>query len=254
MNIQGRFLSHFLAAATLAGLPMVTQACAAVQTAGVEEPPPPPLPVLPDEECLPPGHHFVFLATDTTIYRQGAKMKVTPTADRSPFGTQALPARCVSDWAVTGPARLSDDAGTLQIDENAPPGEIITVTFRHAEKEIKRSFRVIAADAVVLTGRWSEQGMTGCHATEPVGELEFSPDNRFSVTFRPFESYRDYWGSYTFDPITGAIRFDVADGNFIPPGLDLEGQAELANGRLLLKNLYLGSRMGPPQSDCTYTF
>jgi hypothetical protein len=212
-------------------------------------------PSLPDRECVPDYYHFAFLETDTRIFRQGATVRLTPKVDMSPGGTQEVPVRCTSGWSVTGPATLSADRTALAIAPDAPVGELVTVAFSHAGKPVQAQFRVIGRDEVVLTGRWSQRAVEGCSIAEPVGELEFMPESRFSVTFRPFETYRDYWGTYSFDPATGALRMTVEGGNFVPPSLDLEGRAELVAGRLVLRDMFLGSREGsPPQTSCTYRF
>jgi hypothetical protein len=212
--------------------------------------PPPP----PDSECFPPYYRFGFVATDTTIYRQGAVVGVTPTLDKSPAGTVAVPVRCTTDWSVTGPATLSADRTRVTIAPDAPPGSIVTVAYRHGGAKVEARFKVIARDEVVLTGRYSQSGLEGCSSVPLVGELEFQPENRFSVTFTPFETYRDYWGSYSFDPATKQLRLKVEGGNFVPSNLDLEGEAEMAEGRLRLKGLFLGSRFDAPVSGCTYVF
>jgi hypothetical protein len=215
---------------------------------------PPPAPPAPDTSCLQPGYNFAFVGMDTTVYRQGATVRLTPMADRSPAGTDEIPLKCTSGWAVTGPATLSPDRKSLTIDPDAAVGAIVLVRFHHSGKPVSSQFRVVAKDEIVLTGRYSQRSLEGCHAAEPVRELEFSPENRFSVTFMPFETYRDYWGSYSFDPATKRLRLTVERGNFVPPNLDLEGEAELAEGRLRLKDIFLGSRDGAPQSGCTYQF
>ena len=217
------------------------------RTAEAAPPPPPP----PDTECFPPHYRFTFVATDTPVYRQGAVVRVTPTIDKSPAGTAELPMRCTTGWSVTGPATLSPDRTFVTIAPDAPPGSIVTVGYRGA---IEARFKVIARDEIVLTGRYSQSGLEGCSSVPLVGELEFQPENRFSVTFLPFETYRDYWGTYSFDPATKQLRLTVEGGNFVPPGLDLEGEAELTDGRLRLKDIFLGSRNGAPQSGCTYVF
>jgi hypothetical protein len=191
---------------------------------------------------------------DTTVYRQGAVVRLTPMVDRSPAGTDEIALKCTSGWAVTGPARLSPDRKSLTIEPDAPVGGIVLVRFYHSGKRIEKQLRVIAKDEVVLTGRYSQRSLEGCSAQEPVRELEFRPENRFSVTFMPFETYQDYWGSYSFDPATKRIKLSVEGGNFVPSNLDLEGEAELAGGRLRLKDMFLGSRDGAPRSGCTYLF
>jgi hypothetical protein len=216
---------------------------------------PEPIPAAPDIECLPPGYHFAFLDTDTDIYRQGATIRLTPKVDMSPAGTADLPPRCTGDWTVAGAATLAPDRRSLAIAADAPVGSVIEVGFRHAGAPVVGRMRVIAADAVVLTGRRSQQAIEGCDVPDPVRELEFRPENGFAVTFAPFETYRDYWGGYRFDPATGALVMTVTGGNFVPPGLDLEGRAELVGGRLVLHGMFLGSRQAaPPSGPCTYRF
>lgn len=220
------------------------------QTAEAAPPPPPP----PDTECFPPYYRFGFVATDTTVYRQGAVVRVTPTLDRSPAGTVAVPVRCTTGWSVTGPATLSPDRTLLTIAPDAPPGSIVTVGYSHGGAQVEARLKVIARDEIVLTGRYSQSGLEGCSSVPLVGELEFQPENRFSVTYSPFETYRDYWGAYSFDPATKRLRLTVEGGNFVPSNLDLEGEAEMVEGRLRLKGLFLGSRFDAPPSDCTYVF
>ncbi|MEO7177555.1 MAG: hypothetical protein ABIW83_01810 [Allosphingosinicella sp.] len=227
---------------------LVLAACTRGDEGGATFSPPP------EGACYPPGWHFAFVATGTTVYRQGATIRVTPKVDMSPAGTAELPLRCTSGWSVTGPATLSRDRTSIIIAPDAPVGATVTVGFRHVGKAVEASFKVVARDEVVLTGLWSQRGIEGCPGVEPVRELELRPENGFSVTFQPFETYQDYWGSYTFDPATKRIRLTVAGGNFVPPDLDLEGEAELVDGRLRLKGLFLGSHYGGPQSDCTYLF
>lgn len=214
--------------------------------------PEPPQP--PDLACHPQAH-FAFLDTDTRVYRQGATIRVTPRADTSPFGTPELPQRCTSDWTVSGPATLSADRRVLTIAADAPVGSTVAISFRHGGETVTGRIRVIGRDEVVLTGSRSQKGVDGCTGIDPVGELEFSGENRFSVTFRPFESYRDYWGTYSFDPATKRLTMTVDGGNFVPPGLDLDGTADLGADGLVLTDMFLGTREGyPQQRSCTYRF
>ncbi|HEX9963510.1 MAG TPA: hypothetical protein VGB04_00835 [Allosphingosinicella sp.] len=218
------------------------------RTAAATPPPPP------DTECFPPYYRFAFVATDTNVYRQGAVVRVTPTLDKSPAGTVAVPVRCTTGWSVTGPATLSPDRTLVTIAPDAPPGSIVTVGYSHGGAKVEARFKVIARDEIVLTGRYSQSRLEGCSSVPLVGELEFQPENRFAVTYMPFETYQDYWGTYSYDPATKRLRLTVEGGNFVPSNLDPEGEAEMVEGRLRLKGLFLGSRFGPPLSGCTYVF
>src|SRR5436853_1043821 len=88
-------------------------------------------PTPPDLACSPPSDRFTFVGTDTSVYRQGAVVRVTPRADVSPAGTVDLPLRCTSDWSVEGPATLSADRTSLAIAADAPPGATVALRFRH---------------------------------------------------------------------------------------------------------------------------
>lgn len=209
----------------------------------------------PDLTCRPDGR-FAFLDTSPDIYRQGAAIALRPMVDVSPAGQDELPAHCARAWTVSGPARLSADRRTLTIDPSAPVGAQIEVGFLWRGERVVARLAVVARDAVVLTGRWSQRSAAGCESADPVREFELRPDGSFSVTFQPFETYRDYWGRYRFDPATGRLSLAVEEGNFVPPGLDQEGTAALAGGRLTLTGFFLGSRNGfaPPAGGCTYHF
>ncbi len=79
-------------------------------------------------------------------------------------------------------------------------------------------------------------------AAAPIRELLFHADGRFSVTWIPFEVYRDYWGTYTQDPRAGRLSLVVEGGNYVPPDMDGDGTfAVVAPRRLVLKDMWLGS-------------
>lgn len=211
-------------------------------------------PPAPDTICLYPPDRVNFVSLTPTVFRQGATIGIRPQRDQMPAGYRDLPDECLGDWSIEGPATLAADHRSLTIRADAPPGSEIVLRFRVRGEPVVARLSVVARDAVVLTGRRSQQAAEGCEAMEPVRELEFSPD-RFAVTFMPFESYKDYWGTYSFEPLSGALRLTVTGGNSIPPGLDLEGHARIENGRLVLEGMFLGDRMGRlPESSCRYRF
>jgi hypothetical protein len=211
-------------------------------------------PAAPDTTCLYPPDRQNFTEFSTPVFRQGATIGIRPQRDMMPAGYRDLPFECLSGWSVEGPAALSADRHSLTIDADAPPGAEIVLHYTVRGEPVLARLHVVARDALVLTGRWSQSAAAGCEDFEPVRELEFGPDS-FSVTFTPFESYKDYWGTYSFDPATGALRLTVESGNSVPPGLDLEGTARLEDGHLVLENMFLGDRAGRvPERGCRYRF
>jgi hypothetical protein len=201
----------------------------------------------PSARCLDPGHNRIFIETDTTIYRQGATVRIIPQFDRMPGGYQAIDLTCLRDWRITGPATLAADRRSFTIAADAPAGSEILLSYRWHDERAEARMRVVARDAVVLTGTRGQRSAEGCEQMDPVRELQFQPGDHFSVTFTPFESYKDYWGSYSFDPATGTLSMHVEGGNNVPPGLDLDGRATMtSDGRLILEGMYLGSGHGVP--------
>ncbi|HYD12226.1 MAG TPA: hypothetical protein VEC11_05215 [Allosphingosinicella sp.] len=208
----------------------------------------------PDTTCLWPPDRSNFTEFSTPVFRQGATIGIRAKRDQMPAGYRDLPAECLSGWSIEGPAELSADRRSLTIRPDAPPGSEIILRYNVKGEPVLARLRVVARDAVVLTGRWGQRAAAGCESLDPVRELEFGPE-RFSVTFTPFESYKDYWGSYSFDPQTGALRLTVTGGNRVPSGLDLEGTARIEDGHLVLEGLFLGDRSGRvPEGGCRYRF
>lgn len=225
------------------------------------EPPAPTAPADPDDRCgrEPWVHHYLEISP--TLARQGTTIALRPKQARGP-AMPSEPLDCTSDWQVSDPAlaSISDDRLSLRIAEDARPGAELIVSYLGGGKPVRRSIRIVGKDEKVLTGIRGQRSVETCTLPGNVGEIEFTDKGQFSVTFQPFETYRDYWGTYEFDPATGAVAMKVEGGNYQPPGLDLEGMARFADdGALVLEDVYLGMPGGmlpPPQMAvrCRYVF
>ena len=107
-----------------------------------------------------------------------------------------------------------------------------------------------------LVGTWRQVLTIGCDEPGeetpevPVGELVFRSDGSFAVTWHPFESYQDYWGTYRFDEETGQLSLGVDDGNYVPLLSHLRGTATLNDaGLLVLDEFWFGA--SPEATDPT---
>ncbi|MFZ5668681.1 MAG: hypothetical protein ACOY4K_04245 [Pseudomonadota bacterium] len=190
------------------------------------------------------------------VARQGATLKIAAVGltEDNPWGAP-VPVACLKGWTVSDPAvaTLAADHGELVIADTAPVGTRVKLTaaLRGVKAEIEVT--VVARDAVVLTGYWSEVGDAACPLHEPpLRELHFLGDGRFEVTWTPFERYVDYWGTFSFDPATGAVALTPTGGNHVPADADLDGEASLgADGLLRFTDISFGSpSSGAPRRPC----
>ncbi len=70
----------------------------------------------------------------------------------------------------------------------------------------------------VAQGYWKEVSSDD----KSIRELHFHTKG-FSVTYSPFESYKDYWGTYTLNEKKDKIRFTVDGGNRRPEFIKATG-------------------------------
>lgn len=156
-----------------------------------------------------------------------------------------IPVSAPATWSIESgaPATLNPATGLLQINEDAPDGASFTI---HAGN-LSSTVTVYSLETRPFLGYWREEGQRLCDSSEertptwPIEEIRFLPNGEFSVTWMPFEVYKDYWGTYTFDAETRTITLSVEDGNFIPEGIDGTGTFALDDaGQLILSDLWLG--------------
>lgn len=218
---------------------MIAAALAAAQTA--------PQDAGADPACEGSAH--VFRAEQKPA-RQGATIRLYAAVYRRDAPSEEDP-RCMTDWRVSDPqvATLSADHKSVTIAADAPPGTKVSIgyTVRGERKEVELT--VLARDAVSLVGNRGQIGIEGCSG-DSIGELVFDADGGFSVTFHPFESYHDYWGTYAFDAATGALTLEVTRGNSMPAFRTASGTARFdAEGRLHIEGLSFGNVQPVPDAD-----
>jgi hypothetical protein len=168
-------------------------------------------------------------------------------------------------WSVSPGEDASITAdGLLTIEDDVSNGSVYTVSanVEDGRRVVDIEVHVFNPDENPLVGLWREQGQFTCEEreyvdpAETIGELEFRADGRFSVTWAPFEEYRDYWGTYSFNLAAGTLVLDVEGGNHVPEGIDTEGAFSIDDeGQLVLEEMWLGS---PPfaqlPQNCGYVF
>lgn len=180
--------------------------------------------------------------------------------------TAPLPASCRAAWSVEPAGAASiDAAGLLTVPAGTPVGTAFLAAAELAGTRARREVRVADPDPSPLVGTWRQAGKAECGgaavASDTLGirELILRPTGQFSVTWLPFESYQDYWGRYEYDRATGRLAMRVEGGNRVPPGIDLDGRATVENGRLVMRDIWLGTPGQSPDApaggpSCTVSF
>ena len=176
-----------------------------------------------------------------------------------------VPVAAAATWSITpaAGARIDPSSGILSIESDTPSGSVFTVRAavegeRHV---VETQVNVFTPAANPLIGFWREEVQLACESgteiapEEAIEELIFFADGTFAVTWVPFESYQDYWGTYTFDLEQGTLELTVTGGNTIPPDVDGDGFFALDATGLVLSELWLGtSSRGTGPAHCGHRF
>jgi hypothetical protein len=160
-------------------------------------------------------------------------------------------------WTIEPPSpgiAISAD-GTVTAQSTARPGAFNVVATANGESR-RKELRVYSPSEEPLVGLWGETADVECGsgkqvaAKTPVRELVFQADGSFSVTWFPFETYRDYVGTYEYARSSGKLTLKpVSFGNYKPIDLRPEGSAKIgADGRLTLGD---GMWLGTPRNATT---
>ena len=210
----------------------------------VRQVPEPPLLVTvePEEataDCTPPAPYGGYMFwMDAPAVPPGASLVLKPWFMPQPGVMDAVPASCLEGVEITGPATLGEDGRTVVVDADAGAGAAIQVRGKVGDAGVSGRILVYQQEAQPLVGVW-HQSEAECEGAEPIRELMFEPDGRFSLTWLPFEVYKDYWGGYTFND--GVLAMKPDGGNYIPADATLAGDVELDSGTLTIDPAILGS-------------
>ncbi len=93
---------------------------------------------------------------------------------------------------------------------------------------------------IKIEGCWSQKSITK-NKDASVDELILKKDGRFTLTFLPFERYKDYWGKYNYDAKSKKLSFYIEGSNIDTKRLDLDGKVVFEdNNSIILKGFFLG--------------
>lgn len=153
-----------------------------------------------------------------------------------------------------GAATIDPETGVLAIPASTPSGTTLHVTadVQDGERLIELDVSVYTDEAMPQVGIWRERSVVSCDddstmdPVDPIQEIVFWADGTYSVTWQPFEIYRDYMGSAVFDSVDDSVSLTVSGGNIVPASFDGEGAFELFDvNTMRLNGVWLGSRNSP---------
>jgi len=176
------------------------------------------------------------------------------------------PVEGCATWSVepTEGASIDPDTGVFTVDPATPSGSVFTVSadVENGRRVVSTKVHVFTSQDNPLVGMWQEEAQFACGTGEEavpeerIGELRFLADGGFSVTWIPFEVYKDYWGTYAYDLRQGTLDLVVTGGNYIPDDVDGRGLFSLdEQGHLILQDMWLGHpRDGTGSAHCGHRF
>ena len=182
-----------------------------------------------------------------------------PVAHHGPAGPQPLPEGCPVAWTLEGAGGALDGAGRLTVAPDARVGDSLSVVARAMGSSARARVLVVAPGPNPLAGTWQQVPGPACvgHGG-PIGELVLRRSGGMMLTVRPFESYVDMAGSYTWDPATGLLQLKSRT-RAIDDGLFLVARARVDGDSLHVTMEPNGDRVGlfaamPGQEGCTAVF
>ncbi|WP_300395647.1 hypothetical protein [Henriciella sp.] len=237
------------------GLAIASSACAMAETENLADPA---TASLTGEACPDVGERAYFFWMQPRSAEPGDEISLSPYWTDMPGSYNDLPPGCVGDLeafpedAVTFD-RQDDGLAIASISADAEPGTRVRLeaTYRGAYA-LSGIVDIYREEENPLVGLWRQAG-DSCPPESAVRELVFTGGNEMSVTWTPFEVYKDYWADYQYDPQTGAFSFEVEGGNQIPEDIVAAGTAQVDGDRLVFKDVFFGT---PRQAEggCRATF
>jgi hypothetical protein len=188
-----------------------------------------------------------------------SRVLAPPVAHHGPSGPRPLPEGCPVTWTLEGTGGNLDGAGRLTVAPDARVGDSLSVVARAMGSSARARVLVVPPGPNPLAGTWQQARTPTCVGYGgPVGELVLRRSGGMMLTVRPFESYVDLSGSYTWDPATGLLQLKSRT-RAIDDGLFLVARARVEGDSLQVTLEPGGDRVGlfatqPGEAGCTAVF
>jgi hypothetical protein len=215
--------------------------------------------------CAIPEGNVLLIAGGEIELGAGESVSLRVSSASHPNARDPLPPGCTVSWSVEPSERASIGAadGTLTVAADAAVNDLFDVRATLADgRTVDARVRVVDRGPGSVVGTFREVSRVPCGGGEPttpahpIQELVLSGDGTFAVTWVPFDTRQDYWGTYVFVPETGALSLQVQSGSYVPADLDGEGTVAFDGVTgIRLVDLWLGSDVsGSEDPSCTQVF
>lgn len=197
------------------------------------------------QDCPKPGPGALIFWDSKESVVPGQTVALSPFVSSHPGSREPLPSACLKDVGVrpeTAGRITRSRSGNyrLEISEAPPLGERITVSANYRGKRISGTLTAFDPGTAPLVRYWRQEP-DACPEGTAIQELVFSADGTFSVTWEPFETYKDYWGRFEYDQETQTLTMMPRSGNNLPDGVT-SGTIRLENEQLILGSASFGAR------------
>lgn len=185
--------------------------------------------------------------------RPGSTLDIDLGTTECCYSFEAVAACAAYSVTPQSAATIDPATGVLTIEPTTPSGTTVHVVadVQDGAKLVELDVHVYTPEAMPHVGRWRESKVISCadgselEPVESIGEIEFWGDGTYSVTWHPFEIYRDYWGPAALDLAANDVTLGISGGNFTPTNFDGSGTFELVDANTLkLQGVWLGTKNG----------
>ncbi|HEX5870454.1 MAG TPA: hypothetical protein VFY65_08565 [Longimicrobium sp.] len=218
-----------------------------------------PVPPVQDPCAIPSWATLVMAEADLGMAPGESQTLAPPVVHHGPQGPRPVQEGCSIAWALEGTGAEIDAAGTLAIAPDARPGDSLHVVVRVMGDVARARVKIVAPGPNPLAGTWRQVQTPTCVGPGgPIGELVLRRSGGMMLTVRPFETYVDVRGTYTFDPATMLLELRSST-RAIDGGLFLAGYARLEGDSLEIRLAPGGDRVGlfatmPGEEECRAVF
>ena len=151
-------------------------------------------------------------------------------------------------------ATIDAETGVFSVDPSTAHGSVFTITgnIENGAHEPTAEIMVITREMNPFIGSWKQDDAGS------IGELLFTTDGQYVVTWTMLEDYMDLFGTYEFDTATGAIEFNFEWDRIETAGFSGAGSYHFEDdGSLVLDGVCSGgpdSKLGTGEEICTNRF